>query len=400
MSADEPIAPADAQPQKLAAEALKLRARPRPVARFRRGLIIGVTGAAGVAISVLAWVALAPRIHDGQHRDEPPVPGSPAPTEALSRLPKDYGDVPPPKLGPPLPGDLGRAIVSQSDATPQPRAPRPDAEGAIAAERSRLAAQVRAAREAGVIVQTSARGGPIVPPAEPFAVAPLSAVEAKPLVAAATGQAGKLAFLEGQGTGAARNAHELAPPSSPYQVMAGDVISAALVTGLDSDLPGAVIAQVTENVYDTVTGHYLLIPQGARLIGSYDSVVAFGQKRALVVWRRLVLPDGWSLILDNLPGTDAGGYAGLSDKVDFHTWRLLQGVGLSTLLGVGSELSLDEDSDLVRALQRSTQQAASQSGQQIVSRQLDVQPTLRVRPGWPLKVIVHKDLALRPWRQP
>lgn len=397
MSADEPISPPDAQPQKLATASLNLRARPRPVARFRRGLIIGVTGAAGVGISILAWVALAPRIHDGQHRDEPPVPGSPAPTEALARLPKDYGDVAPPKLGPPLPGDLGRAIVSQSAATPQARTSRSDTDGAIAAERSRLAAQVLAAREAGVMAQTTARSGTIVPPAESVATsAPVA--EAKAGVAAATDQTGKLAFLEGQGAVGVRRAHELAPPSSPYQIMAGDVISAALVTGLDSDLPGAVIAQVTENVYDTVTGRFLLIPQGARLIGSYDSAIAFGQKRALVVWRRLVLPDGWSLSLDNLPATDASGYAGLSDKVDFHTWRLLQGVGMSTLLGIGSELSLDDDSDLVRALQRSTQQAATQSGQQIVSRQLSVQPTLRVRPGWPLKVIVHKDLVLRPWR--
>lgn len=397
MSPDEPISPPDAQPQKLATESLNLRARPRPVARFRRGLIIGATGAAGVGISILAWVALAPRIHDGQHRDEPPVPGPPASTEALAGLPKDYGDVAPPRLGPPLPGDLGRAIVSQYAATPQPGTSRSGTDGAITAERSRLAAQVRAAREAGVMAQTGARSGTIVPPAEPVATA-APVAEVKAGVAVAADQAGKLAFLEGQGAVAVRNAHVLAPPSSPYQVMAGEVISAALMTGLDSDLPGAVIAQVTENVYDTVTGRFLLIPQGARLIGSYDSAVAFGQKRALVVWRRLVLPDGWSLSLDTLPTTDASGFAGLSDKVDFHSWRLLQGVGMSTLLGIGSELSLDDDSDLVRALQRSTQQAASQSGQQIVSRQLGVQPTLRIRPGWPLKVIVHKDLVLRPWR--
>ena len=293
---------------------------------------------------------------------------------------------------------MGRAIVSQSaqgDTGPR----REDVDGAIAAERSRLAAQVRAAREAGVMASTSARGGAAVSSLEPVVPA-ASAAEAKIATTTVAGQAGKLAFLEGQGAGAVRNAHDLAPPASPYQVMAGDVISAALVTGLDSDLPGAVIAQVTANVYDTVTGRFLLIPQGARLVGSYDSVVAFGQKRALVVWRRLILPDGWSVPLDNLPATDVSGYAGLHDRVDFHTWRLLQGVGMSTLLGVGSELTLDDDSDLVRALQRSTQQSASRAGQQIVSRQVDVQPTLRVRPGWPLKVIVHKDLVLRPWRQP
>jgi type IV secretion system protein VirB10 len=195
------------------------------------------------------------------------------------------------------------------------------------------------------------------------------------------------------------NAHQLETPRSEYQVMAGSVIAASLITGLDSDLPGLVIAQVTENVFDSVTGRFLLIPQGARLIGSYDSVVAFGQSRALLVWQRIILPDGSSVQLDNLPATDAAGYSGLADKVDFHTWRLLKGVALSTLLGVGTELSLgDDESDLVRAIRQSTQQSASQAGQQIVSKQLDVQPTLRVRPGWPLRVIVHKDLILRPWR--
>jgi type IV secretion system protein VirB10 len=181
--------------------------------------------------------------------------------------------------------------------------------------------------------------------------------------------------------------------------MAGSIIAASLVTGLNSDLPGLVVAQVTENVYDTVTGRTLLIPQGARLIGSYDSVIAFGQSRALLVWRRIVLPDGSSIQIDNLPATDAAGYAGLEDEVDFHTWRLIKGVVLSTLLGVGTELSLGgEESDLVRALRESTQQNANRAGQRITERNLNIQPTITVRPGWPLRVIVHQDLVLRPYR--
>ncbi len=179
--------------------------------------------------------------------------------------------------------------------------------------------------------------------------------------------------------------------------MAGSVIAASLMTGLRSDLPGFVTAQVSENVYDSATGRILLIPQGARLVGSYDSVVAFGQSRALLVWQRIILPDGASIQLDNLPATDAAGYAGLADKVDFHTWRLLKGVALSTLLGVGTELTVDGESDLVRAVRESTQQSSSQAGQQIVTRNLDVQPTITIRPGFPLRVIVHKDLVLRPW---
>lgn len=137
------------------------------------------------------------------------------------------------------------------------------------------------------------------------------------------------------------------------------------------------------------------------MIGQYDSVVAFAQKRALLVWQRIILPDGSSIQIDNLPATDTAGYAGLQDKVDFHTWQLLKGVAMSTLLGIGTQISIGGDrSDLVRAIRESSQQSASEAGQQIVSKQLDVQPTLRVRPGWPLRVILHKDLILKAWNQP
>ena len=133
------------------------------------------------------------------------------------------------------------------------------------------------------------------------------------------------------------NPHALAQSVSPWTLQAGSIIAASLITGLNSDLPGLVTAQITENVYDSVTGRGLLIPQGSRLIGSYDSVVAFGQSRALVVWQRIILPDGSSIRIDNVPATDTQGYAGLSDRIDRHTWQLLKGVALSTLLGVGGE---------------------------------------------------------------
>jgi len=157
---------------------------------------------------------------------------------------------------------------------------------------------------------------------------------------------------------------------------------------------------VTENVYDTVSGRHLLIPQGSRLVGKYDNVVAFGQERALVVWQRIILPDGSSVVIDNLPATDAGGYAGLSDQIDLHTWKLLKGTALATVLGVGSQLAFgSSDSDLVKALQQSTQSTTNRAGQRLVERNLNVQPTITVRPGWPLRVIVHKDLVLRPYRE-
>ncbi len=177
------------------------------------------------------------------------------------------------------------------------------------------------------------------------------------------------------------------------------MISASLITGLRSDLPGLVTAQVTERIYDSATGRILLVPQGARLVGSYDSVVAFGQRRALVVWQRIIFPDGSSIRLDNAPATDPSGYAGLADQVDFHTWALLKGVVLSTVLGVGAELQFSGQSDLVQALRQSTQQSVSQAGSQLTSRNLQIQPTITIRPGAPVRLLVHHDLVLKPWKE-
>jgi type IV secretion system protein VirB10 len=361
--------------------------------------VIGAAAVGALALAGFGWMALGSKaVHLSKAAEDPSVDDRASSRDAVAALPKDYTA---PKLGPPLPGDLGRAVVDQQhrDRVEMQPPANPDAtraEQAAEVGRQRLAAQAHQAREAGVMIQALARAGSETPSL------PISAAIATPAAAApavATGHQGKLAFVEKAGPADVYNGHQLEFPRSPFQLMAGSVIAASLITGLDSDLPGQVIAQVTEPVYDTATGAYLLIPQGARLIGVYDNVVAFGQSRALLVWQRLILPDGSSIQLDNLPATDAGGYAGLADKVDFHTWQMLKGVGLSTLLGVGTEISFgDNESDLVRAIRQSTQQSASQAGQQVVSKQLDVQPTLRVRPGWPLRVIVHKDLILRPWR--
>tara|TARA_R110002072_G_C7826152_1_gene523770 strand:+ start:14 stop:901 length:888 start_codon:yes stop_codon:yes gene_type:complete len=216
-------------------------------------------------------------------------------------------------------------------------------------------------------------------------------------------QARKLDFLGTETDPSIYNPHRLETPVSPYQLMAGTIIPATLLTGVNSDLPGQVIAQVTSPVYDTVTGESVLVPQGARLIGRYDSVIAFGQSRALLVWSRIVMPDGSSIRIDNLAGVDARGYAGLEDKIDYHSWKLLQGVALSTLLGVGSELSSDDEGDIARAVRRSAQTGANEAGQEIVRRNLDVQPSITIRPGWRLGVLVNKDIVLKPYeggRQP
>lgn len=327
----------------------------------------------------------------------------------VTNLPGNYGKVP--QLGPPLPGDLGPSILQlQRELAVGGRiAPTPStitpAEQAAEAQRQQRAQQANQARESGVLVQTSAR--PVAnmeTPATPAVASAGTALADKGDKLALdpdrdqNAQQRKIDFASRNATDGIHDGHRLQTPASPYEVMAGNIISASLITGLDSDLPGTVIAQVTENVFDTVTGRILLIPQGSRLIGQYDSVVAYGQKRALLVWQRIILPDGSSIQIDNLPATDTAGYAGLQDKVDFHTWQLLKGVALSTLLGIGTQLSIGSDqSDLIRAIRESAQQSTSEAGERIVMKQLDVQPTLKVRPGWPLRVIVHKDLVLKPW---
>lgn len=398
---------APAEQEKVDPETLALRGMPGRVVRFRRGVIVAIAALGSAAIIALAWLALKPPslslMASGEDR---PANGAGAPPEALAGAPRDYGDVP--RLGPPLPGDLGRPILerqrqmaSEMPVAGAPQGPATDpARQAAEAERQRLAGQAVQARQAPVLMQIS-RGGPA-----DAAVAPLPA-GAEPAGPAASGdaasvqpgQARNLSFVNTRDEGGPVNPHRLQPPASQWQLSAGSVIAASLVTGIDSDLPGLVVAQVTENAYDSRTGRALLVPQGARLIGRYDSVIAFGQSRALLIWQRLVFPDGSSIQLDNLPATDIAGYAGVADRVDFHTWRLLRGIALSTLLGAGTQLTFGGDeADLVRALRESTQQSADRAGQRIAERNLDIQPTIRVRPGFPLRVLVHKDLVLRPWR--
>jgi type IV secretion system protein TrbI len=309
-----------------------------------------------------------------------------------------------PQLGPPLPGDLGRPILDQqrkleaaSSPEGQTAAAQAELDRKLQAEQ-RLAEQAEAASTSAVLVRLAS-----APPAQgPGSVQPFETQgedRAEPSgPAASAGQQRKIDFARSRPGDA--NPHSLLGPPSPWTLSAGTVIPASLITGINSDLPGIVLAQVTEQVRDSATGIAILIPQGSRLIGSYDSMVAFGQKRALIVWQRIVLPDGSSVQLDNVPASDLAGFAGLKDKVDFHEWRLLKGIALSTLLGIGSELGFGSgDSDLVRALERSVQRDGMRAGDQIVSRNLDVQPTLTIRPGWPVRAVLHKDLILKPWRE-
>ena len=269
-------------------------------------------------------------------------------------------------------------------------------------ERARQLADLKSARESGVLVQGRTGSSPLAAPDASIAPAPAPTTTEAPaptpsLDSDPNAQGRKAQFVGTLDRSDDVNPHNLTAAPSPYVLSAGSVISASLITGLRSDLPGLVTAQVTARVFDSPTGRILLIPQGSRLIGSYDSVVAFGQKRALIVWQRIVLPDGSSIRIDNVPATDASGYAGLQDKVDFHTWALLKGVALATVLGVGSELTVTGESDLVQAIRESTQQNVSRAGDQLTSRNLNIQPTITIRPGTLVRLVVHRDLILAPW---
>ena len=383
---------------------LAVPAEPRRVTRINKKVVVSLSALISVSLFGATWIALYPPTLRQQSGEELYSTERKPTAEGLSALPRGYGDLKPPtppaQLGAPLPGDLGPPIVKLE----RDLGLRPDPEGdAERAERLRLAQKARQAQEAGVFFRLAARHEPTnattaaMSPDLPGALP--AANESSNSGNDPNGQDKKLAFLNGKAETAIYNPHALQQPLSPYQVMAGSVIAASLVTGLNSDLPGYVIAQVSENVYDTVSGRHLLIPQGTRLLGKYDSRVAYGQSRALVVWNRLILPNGSSIVIDNLPATDTAGTAGLEDEVDFHTWALVKGVALSTLLGVGTELTFGpQENPLVRALRSATQDNANRAGQSLVERTLDIQPTLTIRPGWPLRVIVHKDLVLKPYQ--
>lgn len=388
-----------AQPSvKLDPETLAIRARPPRAIRFKRGVIIAIAAIGSVSLIAVTWMALKPRLFQrGDAQQELSQPNVRPTSDGLSGAPATYGDVP--RLGPPLPGDLGKPILERQQQLATAVNPNDQQFQQVeAAERERRLAELKAARESGVLVQNRQNQ----PAAEASIAAPAATPSSEPGKVALdptsdpNAQGRKTAFVAALDPKGDVNPHALTALPSPYTLSAGSVISASLITGLRSDLPGLVTAQVTENTYDSATGRLLLVPQGARLMGSYDSVVAFGQKRALIVWQRIIMPDGSSLRIDNVPATDPSGYAGLADKVDLHTWQLLKGVVLSTLLGVSSELALSGQSDLVQAIRMSTQDNVARAGDQITQRNLGIQPTITIRSGAPVRLVVHKDLVLAP----
>lgn len=379
---------------------LRLRAERPRVTRLSRKVLIGLGSVSGLAIAAVLIYALQTR-QSGQDSKELYSTENRPTADGLTGLPRDYTGVP--KLGPPLPGDLGRPILNaQKQGRPVP-AGGPLPQPGVTPEEQRRLQEMEAARLSKLFAATAVRAtSPAVPTVSNHTPGTTLAVpaEAPPLDpnAMQNMQDRKLAFVNGPVDRRTVSQDRLASPPSPYVVQAGTVIAAALLTGIQSDLPGQVTAQVTEHVYDTPTGKFLLIPQGSRLIGQYDSQISFGQKRVLLVWNRIILPNGKSIVLERQQGADAQGFSGLEDEIDYHWWDLAKAAALSTLLGIGTDLgSSDQESDLVQALRRGSQDSINDAGQQLVRRQLNIQPTLTIRQGFPVRVIVNRDLIMAPY---
>jgi type IV secretion system protein VirB10 len=376
-------------------KAVKLRGDPPRVMRLSRKAI-GIASACGFAIVGGAHIYALQPASQAEREELLNTDGAARP-DALADAPRDYGDVP--KLGPPLPGDLGAPILAAQQrgdvaelppigaGPPAGPAPTP-AQTAAETERQRLVQERSAARESRLFFGGGAGAAAV---GDGSGVADASSGPPVPQLAA---EPPRPAFAERPVERRTVSASRIKPPAGTHVLQAGSIIPAALITGIRSDLPGQVTAQVTEPVYDSVTGRILLIPQGSRLIGDYNADVSFGQRRVQLAWNRLILPDGRSIVLERQPGGDPSGFAGLQDGVDFHWGGVLRAALVSTLLGVGGELGAGDDSNLARALRRGSQDSIGRAGEQVVSRELDVRPTLTIRPGFPVRVLVTRDLIL------
>jgi type IV secretory pathway VirB10-like protein len=360
----------------------------RPITRYRP-VVIG-----GGIVSVLLLVGLGFAVaFGGGHRAHRAAVAQASPAEAAAG-PDFGGNVPTSYADTTAPGTLSLAQTATDSAGVAGQASR----AALSPDQQHAADLARTAREGGPFFG----GAPIPLVTAPRDVDPTLSSSGSVAVPSLPAPTSKQAFVdEARAVGDVLPAAEHAP-LSPYEVKAGTVIPAALLSALNSDLPGEVVAQVTQPVFDHVTGRVVLIPQGARLIGRYDSQVTYGQGRILLVWNRLILPDGRSITLGSMIGVDASGASGLSDKVDTHLPLLMRAVGLSTLITLGGAVAQDatarSSGNLVIADSAGgVSQAAAQVGQRFVDRDLNHQPTLTVRPGFRVDVLVSNDLVLEPY---
>lgn len=373
-----------------------LSAPRRPVTRYRPAVIAAAGGGVVVLVGVGFMVGFGGGHHGRRPPDATPAAADPAPAPDLGAgAPGRYDDPaarlaaqPVPPLADPNAASGMTPAVAQGAAAGQG-----DTAAAALDQRHR---EAQAAQASTPFFQGAGASRPVEPAISPAGRAELALASAQ-----GPGGTAKEQFIARAGGGPGYVAALPRAPLSPYEIKAGAVIPAALVTGLNSDLPGPVIAQVTEPVFDHATGRLILIPQGSRLIGKYDSQVSYGQDRALVVWTRLIFPSGRSIDLGAMIGADPTGAGGLADRVDRHLPVLARAIGLSTLIAIGASAAQNSgargsDNLVLQDGASGLSASASQTGQRLVERDLQRAPTLKIRPGAPLRVIVDKDLILPP----
>ena len=385
-----PVSRGPSSPEK-GTQALRLGVERPRITRLSRKVLAGGTALALLLVSGAVLWALRSNQPHNPSPDELYSTDHHTIADGLTTLPRDYAGIAREvsQNGQLLQGGQAHPIVSTEGQS---------APIGLDAERQRANQETEAARTSKVFASTTA---PVAQP-QPSKETPTNAASSSDETFAQNGQDRKRLFVNAPVDRRTTAPDRLSRPASPFVVQAGTIIPAALITGVRSDLPGQITAQVTQAIFDSPTGRAKLIPQGARLIGVYDSQVAFGQSRVLLVWTRLIMPNGRSIVLERQQGADAGGYSGLEDEVDNHWTELLKAALLSTTLGVGAELGSGADSgsntDIIQALRLSAANSLNQTGQQAVRRNLNIQPTLTIRPGFPVSVIVNRDLILEPYR--
>lgn len=348
---------------------LSIRARPPSPRRLSRKVLMAGAIIAASIVTLALFIGLSER-PEREVRQAEAQAAAGGPPESIRNASGQYaaGDLPRAEL------DAPRDMLWGENGPPESAALEPPADAAWAGPpRGSVAAGAREAPDPQALARTS----PIIFDGRARTTASVAADE-----------------------GEARLDARLMPPRSRYELMAGAVVPAALITELNSEQPGRAIAQVTANVYDSVSGVHLLIPQGARLIGTYDADTSYGERRLVLVWNRLIFPNGWSISLRGMEGADPTGAAGLRDRTDNHLDRLAGAIGLSAIISVIADNAEDDDQNsLAQSVGDAAAAEAARTGGRIVDRELSVRPTLRIRAGGSVRLLVTRDIQLRPYRE-
>lgn len=348
---------------------LSIRARPPSPRRLSRKVLMACAIIAASIVTLALFIGLSER-PEREARQAEGQAAAGGPPESIRNASGQYaaGDLPRAEL------DAPRDMLWGENGPPQSAELEPPAEAAWSGPPRGANA---GAREAPPDPQALARASPIIFDGGNRASASAAADE-----------------------GEARLEARLMAPRSRYELMAGAVVPAALITELNSEQAGRAIAQVTANVYDSVSGAHLLIPQGSRLIGTYDSDTSYGERRLVLIWNRLIFPNGWSISLRGMEGADPTGAAGLRDRTDNHLDRLAGAIGLSAIISVIADNAEDDDENsFAQSVGDAAASEAARTGGRIVDRELGVRPTIRIRAGGAVRLLVTRDIELRPYRE-